>query len=61
MEPINKFLLEVEEMYCPECVNINGHVHTGKYWTCCICGNQLSKKKDKKENLFMRIINYIFE
>jgi hypothetical protein len=61
MKPINKFLLEVEEMYCPECVHINGHVHTGKYWTCFICGNQLSKKKDKKENLFMRIINYIFE
>lgn len=44
-EPVNKFLLEVEEMNCPECANVNGHVHTGKYWTCCNCGNQLRKEK----------------
>ena len=55
-EPVNKFLLEVEEMNCTECANVNGHVHTGKYWTCCNCGNQLRKKK----NLLMRIFSYIF-
>jgi hypothetical protein len=44
-EPVNKFLLEVEEIYCTSCVHVTGHVLTGKYWTCCNCGNQQGKKK----------------
>lgn len=42
--PVNKFLLEVEEMNCYECSAITGHVHTGAHWTCCACGNQIGKQ-----------------
>lgn len=44
-QTVNKFLLEIEEIYCTECVNITGHIHTGDFWTCSICGNQQGKKK----------------
>lgn len=45
MEKTNKFLLHVEEITCNYCSNLTGHVLTGKFWTCVICGNQLGKKK----------------
>lgn len=43
MKKENKFLLNVEEMKCDSCKAITGHVLTGKYWTCCNCGDQLGK------------------
>lgn len=44
---VNKFLLEVEEMSCPSCEAITGHVMTGQYWTCCHCGHQIGKQPKK--------------
>lgn len=44
MEKINKFLIEVEEMSCNKCQVVTGHLLTGKYWTCTICGKQLGNK-----------------
>lgn len=56
---LNNFTLEVEEMYCTECVNVTGHLHTGKYMTCIICGNQQGKKirffKRLKDSLTLAI------
>lgn len=58
--PNNKFLLDVEEMYCNHCVYITGHVLTGKFWTCCHCGNQQGKKKNFFESIKDKVNLAIF-
>lgn len=50
---LNKFTLQVDEMSCPICQVITGHVVTGKFWTCCNCGHQLGI--EKKLNFLQRL------
>ena len=40
-KPLNRFLLDTEEISCKQCQAITGHIHSGKYWTCVHCGNQI--------------------
>lgn len=50
VKSLNGFNLQAEEMKCNSCKAITGHILTGKYWTCYICG----KQQNGKNNFFSK-------